>query len=213
MARPDLDALIELLNIKKKRDLIRYAKKLTITSEALCDLLLVGQVSALGNYSYANHHDEIRPEHLESTTAERYAFASNGVGPLSNLAAKHISKIDQLLKDRHLFFAHLFYSPTQKYWHLFYMDQRDYTNRDNHWIHGPHIHYSNERFTNEPLQLVWQKITSSPPSTPPKVHIRYDYHHNRRKSRHLTGLSNGCQHWPWPVLASAFGSGAAYLER
>ena len=78
---------------------------------------------------------------------------------------------------------HLFYSRSQKYWHMFYFDQRDYQATENHWKHGPHIHYSQDRFTIEPLQDVWRKATSQAPELPPAIYIRYDYHHNRRRGR------------------------------
>jgi hypothetical protein len=183
VARSDLEALLKLLNLPKKREVERYARELVITSEALTDLLFTGRIGGLGIYSYTCHHDEIRPDHLEPTQSELNALGSNGVGLLRGEARKFSSKIGQFFKERRLFSAHLFYSSSQKYWHLFYMDQRDYTNRSNHWKHGPHIHYTNECFTHKPLEDVWRKITHSPPELPPSIHIRYDYHHHRPKHR------------------------------
>lgn len=181
MAQKDLEALIRLFNIPKKKEVERYARDLVITSEALSSLILTAQVAGLGAYKYACHHKEITPEHLEPSESERTALGTNGVGPIKGEARKFVTKINQIFKVRRLFSAHVFYSRSKAYWHMFYMDQRDYTKRENHWKHGPHIHYSNNCFTNESLDEVWQKVTAISPKPPSSVHIRYDYHHNRPK--------------------------------
>lgn len=58
---------------------------------------------------------------------------------------------------------------------------RDYSADENHWKHGPHIHYSRDSFTSEPLEEVWRKICQAAPEFPKSIHVRYDYHHNRRR--------------------------------
>ena len=82
---------------------------------------------------------------------------------------------------RRLLSVHLFYSPSYEFWHLFYFDQRDHDPRDNHWKHGPHLHYSQNSFTRESLASVWDKVRQPKPEFPRALHIRYDYHHNRRQ--------------------------------
>lgn len=181
MPRESLEGLLGLFNLSKKREVERYCQSLVITSEDFANVLLAARIAGLGPYRYACHFHELTPEHLHPKQEELSALGSNGVGPLKGPALKAIRKMDQIFRDRRLLAMHLFYSPSQKYWHLFYFDQRDYEARGNHWKHGPHIHYSQDLFTREPLEQMWSRATSDKPSFPPSRHVRYDYHHNRRR--------------------------------
>lgn len=178
--RESLDRLVVLLNIGRKRDAARYSKDLVITSEALTGIILAAQVDALGPYSYTSHSREISASTLNPSRQELTALARAGVGKATGLALKAIRKIDQQFRERSLLVAHLFYSRSHRYWHLFYFDQRDYGARRKHWKYGPHIHYTQDSFTREPLRDIWTKVCSQPPHFPPALHIRFDYHHNRR---------------------------------
>jgi len=180
MASDSLEKLLGLFNLAKKKDIERYCRDLIVSSEDLTKILLVGRVTGLGQYNYACHFDDIIPHHLHPKDAEHDALANNGVGPLTGDARKAMRKIGQIFKDRSLMAVHLFYTPSKKYWHMFYFDQRDYNARNNHWKLGPHIHYSQDSFINEPLDSIWARVVSQTPQFPPSIHIRYDYHHNRR---------------------------------
>ena len=183
-ANDSFERLLQLLNLGAKKDVQKYCRDLIIRSEDLSNLILIGRVAGLENYKYACHFAQIAPEHLNPTQRDLAALASNGVGPLSRAARKTATKMFQIFQDRRMFCAHLFYMPSMAYWHLFYFDQRDTTDHNNHWrIGGPHIHYSRESFSREPLRDVWRKVCASPPETPASVHIRYDYHHNRKRPR------------------------------
>jgi hypothetical protein len=182
MARESLEKLLGLFNLSKKRDVERYCQNLVVTSEDFADVLLASRVAGLGPYRYACHFAEMTPNHLHPKDEELTALGANGVGPLKGSALKAMRKVNQIFRDRRLLAMHLFYVPSQKYWHLFYFDQRDNDDHKNHWKHGPHIHYSQDLFTKEPLGEVWSRATSDKPSFPPSLHIRYDYHHNRHRS-------------------------------
>jgi hypothetical protein len=181
LARESLEKLINLFNLTSKRDVVKYCKNLVVTSEDLADILLVANVTGFGKYHYIRHFKEVTTEHLQPKAEEFAAFARNGIGSLKGLALKHVRKIDQTFRDRRLLAIHLFYLPSHKIWHLFYFDQRDYQKYNNHWKHGPYIHYSSDVFTNKPLQEIWSNITSGKPSFPTSIHIKYDYHHNRNR--------------------------------
>lgn len=177
-----LETLLRLLNIESKNEAKKYCRDLVIRSEDLSHIILTGRVSGLHPYEYACHFDQIAPPHLTPTDQDFAALSANGVGPMSRAARKTATKIAQIFEDRRVFSAHLFYTPSGKYWHLFYFDQRDITIRGNHWkVGGPHIHYSRESFCREPLKDVWRNVCASPPQPPSSIHIKYDYHHNRRK--------------------------------
>jgi hypothetical protein len=89
MADPSLEGLIGLLNIRKKRLVERYARGMTVTSEAFANLILAGRVGALlPQYQYQAHFDEKSPSHLEPTREELNALGRNGVGELKGQALK-----------------------------------------------------------------------------------------------------------------------------
>jgi len=178
-----LTNLLLLFNIDRKREVEAHCRKTTIRSEALADLLLTARVAGIGDYRYACHFADITPPALVSTQSELAALGSSGLGETQSDARRAISKINQLFIDRRILAAHLFFSPSKRFWHLFYFDQRDFQQEQNHWVHGPHIHYSRESFTNDPLDTVWSKVCLAKPEFPKSVHIRYDYHHNRRRKR------------------------------
>lgn len=180
--RDGLEKILRLLNIEGKKELQKYCRDLVIRSEDMFHLILAGRTSGLQPYKYACHFDQITPAHLNPTDQDFAALSTNGVGSLSRAARKTVTKISQIFQDRRVFSAHLFYMPSFKYWHLFYFDQRDVADTTNHWkIGGSHIHYSRESFCREPLAVVWAAVCASPPCLPSSVHIRYDYHHNRRR--------------------------------
>ena len=178
--RESLERLVPLLNTSGRKEASRYARDLTVTSEALVAIILAAQVGGLGPYAYTSYDREISPDTLNPTKEELNALGRTGVGQVTGLALKAIRKLDQQFKERSLLVIHLFYSRSHRHWHMFYFNQRDYTPRRNHWKHGPHIHYSQDAFTREPLSEVWARIRASKPLFPPKVHIRFDYHHNRK---------------------------------
>ena len=179
--RESLERLVPLLNTSGKREATRYAKDLTVTSEALVGIILAAQVGGLGPYAYASYDTEISTEALHPTHEELTALGRASVGKATGLALKAIRKIDQQFKERSLLVVHIFYSRSHRYWHMFYFDQRDYGARQNHWKHGPHIHYSQNTFTRELLSDVWAEVKAPQPQFPPSIHIRFDYHHSRRK--------------------------------
>lgn len=181
-ARDGIDKLVKLFNIEDKKSVKKYCRNLEISSEDLFHIILVGRSAGLRPYLYACHFDQNTPSHLYPTDRDLSALASNGVGVMSRSARKAATKMSQIFLDRRLFSAHLFYTQSQKYWHLFYFDQRDLDSDRNHWkAGGPHIHYTRESFCHEPLSVIWRAICTSPPR-PPKtsMHVRYDYHHNYR---------------------------------
>lgn len=174
-----LKQLLTLFTLEKKRQIEAHCRTLVIRSEDFAEVILAGRARMLGLYAYRCHFRELRPAHLEPTPDELDALAGNGTGELQGKALKMMRKVGQLFDDRRLLAAHLFYSPSHQYWHLFYFDQRDRAERDNHWEHGQHIHYVHDTFTREPLAEVWRKVCQDKPAFPRGLHIRYDYHHNR----------------------------------
>lgn len=184
MASQSFADLITLFNIRQAREAKAHCRKLVIKSDEFTDVILAARVIGLGPYSYASHFADIAPESLEPSREELYALGRSRAGTtVAGKALKAIRKMDQMFEERRLLAAHLFYSGARDPWHLFYFDQRDYSADDNHWKHGPHIHYSRDSFTREPLEEIWRKICQAAPEFPKSIHVRYDYHHNRLRAK------------------------------
>jgi hypothetical protein len=181
MPRKSLENLVTLLNLGRKSEVERYCKSLVIRSEDLADLFLAGRIAGLPPYQYACHFADSVPEELNPSDEELEALGKAKVGLLTGSALKAARKFDQTYKVKRLLAAHLFFTQSHKCWHMFYFDQRDYGKFDNHWKHGPHIHYSQDSFVLEPLQLIWNRVCAPHPKFPRSVHVRYDSPHNRRK--------------------------------
>jgi hypothetical protein len=102
---------------------------------------------------------------------------------LEGKAFKAARKFRQLLAERRIFAAHLFFTPSRRYWHLFCFDNRDLGNlgeRPNHWKHGAHIHFANDLFTTLTLDEVWSRVLRGETAFLRAVHIRYDQFRSRR---------------------------------
>jgi len=167
--------LIELFNIADKKLAEKYCRDLVITSKDLYHIILTGRAGKLEPYRYACHFNDIVPSHLPPNARDREALQANDVGPLSPQAAKAVRKVMQIFKERRMFAAHLFFTPSYDYWHLLYFDQRDTNSKDNHWsVGGSHIHYSRESFCRDPLPVMWQAICEKPPKPPSSTHVRYE---------------------------------------
>lgn len=180
--KEQVEEILNIFNFHNKREVEKYCKDLVITSEGLTSLILAGQVQAMSPYSYQCHFFEGTPDHLNPTKEELNALGSNGVGKIKGQAKKAVTKMSQVFVERKLLAAHLFFTQTHKYWHLFYFNQRDIKLNRNHWKNGPHIHYASDTITKTPLNEIWNSVCSSKPSFPKSIHIRYDYHHNRKKN-------------------------------
>ena len=171
---PHFNSLLEVFNFRSKRELVRHSKNLVVHQQDLVALILVARKNALGPYCYANHFAETTPDHLHTNEAERDAFAANDVGTFrTKEAQKFVSKTFQLFRERRSLAAHFFYTPDHQYWHIFYFDNRDTSESNNHWKHGPHIHYVSDFWTELSLGETWQQINRGEMDFPNKLHLRY----------------------------------------
>ncbi|MDM0109419.1 hypothetical protein QTH97_31150 [Variovorax sp. J22R24] len=167
--------LLELLNAGSKREAQKITRDLVITSGGFASFLLAAQVGTMAPYIYTSHFQEVQPESLRPSEADLKSMGSNGVGPLKPEAAKGFRKVSQMMIDRRLFAAHLLYAPDWSRWHLFYFDQRDTSERGNHWTAGgPHIHYARETDTQMSANDMWRAVQATPPNPPRGTHVRYE---------------------------------------
>lgn len=171
---------LKLLSLERKKDIESFCREWTISSEDFANFIFAGITGALSPYQHWRHHVNLEPEHLWPTDEELQALGKNGVGKIEGKALKAVTKISQLFEQRKLISVHVFYPPSKKHWHMFYFNQRDTSGEDNHWDLGPHIHYSHDSFLNASLDQVIEQIMQKKPKLPKSIHIKYDYHHNRK---------------------------------
>lgn len=175
----DPERFIDLFNIKKKRDVVKYCKDLTIYQSDLVSFILLCK-SGQEDYNYVSSFHEKVPEHLILKDDDHKALTTNGVGPLNNRAKKTVNKMFQLFEERRCSAAHLFYSDTLIYWYLFYFDNRDLSDIKNHWKEGDHIHFINDLwFPNMKADELWEKYLSGTLSVSSRIHIRYSQEHKK----------------------------------
>jgi hypothetical protein len=170
----NLEPLLELFNQSKKAEVHRHCRGLKIYGSDLAGLIMAGRIGGIGPFKYACHFDDRIPEHLRPKPSEYAALGRAKVGPLEGEARKFFRKIAQTSEERRLFAAHLFYTPNQRYWHLFYFDQRDTAESRNHWRNGSHIHYANDMFHHKPLPEVWNRVQAGEIAFLKGLHIRYE---------------------------------------
>lgn len=169
-----LKDLIEIFNCRSKRELERHSRNTVIYQQDFVALILLAQHNELSPYVYANHFDRRIPPHLIPNENERKAVSDNGVGKFKTREAKKFAKkVFQLPVEQRMTAAHLFYTPDHKYWNLFYFDDKDRSEDNNHWKHGAHIHFISDLWPNLSMASVWQKVHSGQFNFPNKLHLRY----------------------------------------
>jgi len=174
-----MEVILKLFNLDKKAEVKKHCREVTISSEVLADVVFNGRIGNLENYIYQCAFINITPEHLELTEANLKTMVEVKPGPIEGKAKTAFNKIDTSFEQRKLLNVHLFHTPSKEYWNMFYFTQRDTTKYNNHWKHGPHIHYSSDLILSTPIDEVWKLINQRKPRLPKSEHIKYDYHHNR----------------------------------
>lgn len=170
-----MNDLLAIFDILEKSKLVEHCKNAVVYSTDLANLILASQaeVIAIRHIPVFQHH---HPEHLILTNEDLSALGSNGVGPLRPRAQKTVRKLDEMFAQRRMFCGHLFWMPESAgEWHLFYFDQRDVSDRNNHWQHGSHIHLmsmvTHPRL--DPNDLLGRLASSKRPKLGGSLHIRY----------------------------------------
>lgn len=161
--------LRKLLAIEKKSALKKFCKEITITQDDLISLIF--NSSTIG-YLHSRKHHEFVPKHLSPKDNEFRALGRVSAGQkLTGDAKKFVNKVSQIFKERRLISVHVFYNNTK--WHLFYFDLDDIDERNNHWKHGPHIHFVNYLWPNLDINNLFGLFDKVESSAAGKLHIRY----------------------------------------
>jgi hypothetical protein len=178
----DMTNLVTLCNLTSKSEVERYCRSLIIDQGDFVNFIMYARAGVFEPYKYACAFRDRQPPHLIPTAEEHEALGSNGVGLLQGKAKKAIGKMSQMLRDRRHLAAHLFYTSGLAHWSLFYFDQRDVQERDNHWEHGPHLHFLSSAWISFDARVVFEQVTDGKGQFP-AVHIRYSGRSERAARR------------------------------
>lgn len=167
---PIPEYLQKLLTIEKKSELKKFCKNINVSQEDFVTLVM--NANSLG-YAHEIKYEDFIPEHLRVTEKEKGSLGKARVGEtLTGDAAKLISKVSQIFKQRRYLAAHIFFN--QKKWHIFYLDQRDIEDREaNHWSEGAHIHFVNYLWPGYSPADLWALFDKADASINGKLHIRF----------------------------------------
>lgn len=175
MGSTTLDGLLAIFEIRDKAELAAHLKTVTITKSDLANLILACQFEriTLCHFPVFRHH---HPTHLALNDKDLTALATNGVGEFTPRAKKTVNKISQMFDQRRLLNAHMFWPPhLPGDWHLFYFDQRDTSEANNHWDNGGHIHLMN-MLTHpqiDPNELLERILNEERPKLGGSFHVRW----------------------------------------
>jgi hypothetical protein len=173
MSKETVTDLITIFNIDKKKQLEKHCRSITIFGEDFANLILACATDVLPSYHHWRHHREFQPEHLHLKDDDLRALVANGVGPMQPRARKTVNKVEALFEERRLLSGHIFFTADLARWHLFYFDQRDFSEHKNHWKGGAHIHLINHLWPGRSAQEVWTQFCTGNPNMRGAFHVRF----------------------------------------
>lgn len=144
--------IVDLFSADSKNELKNICNSIVVNKRDLISLVVLSRKHAdIFPYHHAFERRDIVPNDIKISDVNLSGF-SNGD---PKQVRKVLSKLGQLQVSVERSSAHLFYTATHKYWHLFYFDTRDRDHTHNHWSGGRHIHYISHLCTNRSCQEVW----------------------------------------------------------
>ena len=173
MNGPSLDGLKKLFSFEKKKDLERYCRDLTISSDEFVALVLACNSTGQPFLHEISCRDKI-PPHLVPTDPEIEALTSTPAGTfLSGDAAKAASKMSQSFVERRYLVGHMFFTPDYAQWHFFCFDQRDLETSDNHWKFGSHVHFVNWLWPGQNPKSILSDFVTEEERAGGAIHLRF----------------------------------------
>lgn len=170
MSDSSLDDLISILSIDRKQELKRHCRVATITQTDFANLIMTCMAGGIP-LSHRRHHRGYIPDHLQ--LSEHDIGALTPTGQFKERAQKTMRKVSAIFNERRLLSGHIFLSPDHSRWHLFYFDQRDFSERNNHWDGGSHIHLINWLWPGRTAQSTWREFCDGNPNMKGALHIRF----------------------------------------
>lgn len=164
--------LLGLMCCRRKSDLKKLAQRTVIARDEPANIILAALSGGLP-WLHQRHHRNFTPEHLEWGEKDFAAIRESKPGKASPSAQKAMNKTMSMFNERRLLNGHLFYTPDLSNWHLIYFDQRDYSDRDNHWTQGSHLHFINYLWPQRDAQSTWDEFRSGNPMMRGSLHVAW----------------------------------------
>jgi hypothetical protein len=170
MSENSLDDLVTIFSIDRKQELKRHCRTAIITQTDFANLIMTCMIGG-APLAHQRHHREYIPNHLQ--LSENDLGTLTATGQFKARAQKTMRKVSAIFDERRLLTGHIFLSPDQSRWHLFYFDQRDFSERNNHWDGGAHIHLINWLWSGRTAQSTWKEFCDGNPKMKGALHIRF----------------------------------------
>jgi hypothetical protein len=164
----------QILYEEKKSDLARFCREITLHGDDLANLVL-SSAARIFPFLHESCHREFIPDDVQLRPRDLETMGKAEIGPMEKSVAKAFGRVDQIFQTRRLLNGHLFYRPDRARWGLFYFDQRDVSDEDNHWKHGSHLHLVTHLWPNWTTQSVWREFCSGNPLISGALHVRFKY--------------------------------------
>lgn len=173
MGEPNLESLVKIFSFEKKKDLERYCRDLTVSSDDFFKVVLACEITGKPFLHEISFRDKV-PPHLVPKDSEIEALKKAPAGTvLAGEAAKAVSKMSQSFQDRRFLVGHMFFSPDRSKWHFLCFDQRDLQLKGNHWEKGSHVHFVNWLWPSLNADSVWSAFVSNDGRPGAAIHLRF----------------------------------------
>jgi hypothetical protein len=168
----DIKSLIKLFTLRTKKELEAHAGDVVVHSADFASFIMACDAGAMP-WDHLICVNEFVPKHLILNERDRASFDDVTPGPHTKGTQKATNKIFQLFEERRHLVGHIFYNADLSDWHFVYFDQRDQEEDDNHWTHGPHIHFVNVLWPRLDPQKLWENFCTKSELPGGALHIRY----------------------------------------
>jgi hypothetical protein len=173
------EGFVAILYAENKSNLGKHCRTTTLYGTDLVNLILASQ-TGLSPFRHKIHFREFIPDDIQLRDSDLKMMAKAKVGPIDNATAKAFGRVDQIFRHRRLLTGHIFFLCDFTKWTLFYFDQRDTSQRGNHWKHGSHLHVLTHLWPRWTAKSIWKEFVSGNPEISGALHVRFelrDYTH------------------------------------
>lgn len=156
------DKLKGLLSTTRKAEAEQYSRNIVLSEY---DLFLLIHNCAQIRFAHRSKFKQYVPEHLVVSKSDRDEM-------IAGHPRKFVTKFNSVLLERKYVHAHLFEFSSA--WHCFYFTHQDIDPTNNHWRHGPHLHYVSHLWPNLKKRLIWNRFNQRYTEISGSLYIRFE---------------------------------------
>jgi len=166
-------ALASLFAIQRAADLKKFCRREAIAKKEFAATIFACEMGLLPWRHLISHRNFV-PDHLQPTDEE---LSSVGAVTVGDRVPKAFRKIMSQFDERRMLVGHIFFNEDLSKWHLVYFDQRDASDRQNHWAEGSHLHLINWLLRpGQDADKAWREFHNGNPKLRGALHIRCALH-------------------------------------